>query len=325
MADFRPKIVVVDGHTLNPGDLSWNKLKALGEVAIFEHSTPAEIIERGKEASVILSNKAILNKEILDQLPRLKCICVLASGYNNIDIAVARARQIPVCNAVGYGTTSVAQHVFALALELTNNIALHHQSVQNGDWSRNRDFSYFKKPITELAGKTMGIYGLGRIGQKVADIALAFEMKVLATHKHPKRDARPNVNFVSIEELFVQSDLVTLHAPLTSQNKGIVNAILLQLMKPTALLINTGRGDLINEVDLKTALETGILAGAALDVLSVEPPPSDHILLGLPNCLITPHQAWASQEARERMMEITVANIKAFLKGKPQNVVNLDD
>lgn len=319
---MNPKIVIVDGYTLNPYDLSWEPLQELGEVRVYEHSTPDEIVERAREAEIVLANKAVFDEKILEQLPQLRCICVTATGYNNIDVNAAKAREITVCNVAGYGTESVAQHVFALLLELTNAVGKHHHSVQEGGWAKNRDFSYTVQPILELAGKTMGIYGLGSIGQKVAKIALAFGMKVIAKHKHPKRDAMPGVGFVDLETLFQESDVITLHAPLTVDNQGIVNKHLLAMMKPGAYLINTARGGLINEPDLKEALEKNIIAGAALDVLSQEPPKDGNILIGVNNCIITPHNAWASREARQRLLNETVNNVKAFLHGKPRNVVN---
>lgn len=318
----RPKIVVLDGYTLNPGDLSWSKLQALGNVDIYEFSAPDEIISRAHHAAIILVNKTIINADILNQLPHLRCICVTATGYNNVDVITAKNKNIPVCNVSGYGTDAVAQHVFALLLELTNHVGAHHESVQQGDWSRCRDFSYWTSPIVELAGKTMGIYGFGKIGQKVAEIALAFGMQVLATHKHPERDARPGVTFVPLETLFTQSDVITLHAPLTNENTAIVNKNLFNIMKPSAFLINTARGGLIHEADLKEALENNKIAGAGLDVLSEEPPKNGNILFGVKNCIITPHNAWGSVEARERLMEETVQNIAAFEHGTPRNVVN---
>lgn len=322
MSNKSSKIVVLDGYTLNPGDLSWRKLQAQGNTIIHDYTPPEKIVEHCSEADIVLSNKAVIDAAAMAQLPNLKCICLMATGYNNIDIEAAAQRNIAVCNAAGYGATSVAQHVFALMLELTNQIGWHNQSVQDKKWSHSRDFSYHLQPITELAGKTMGIYGLGQIGNKVADIALGFDMQVLATHKHPQRDARPGVTFVAIEDLFTKGDFISLHAPLSDGNVGIVNQQLLSRMKPTAYLINTGRGGLINETDLSMALTSGVLAGAGLDVLSVEPPPPDHILFGIKNCLITPHQAWASQDARSRLMDIVVENVKAFISGKPKNVVS---
>lgn len=317
----RPKIVVLDSYTLNPGDLSWNKLKAMGDTELFEYSTAEEIRTRAREAQIILVNKAVLNADILSQLPHLQCICVTATGYNNVDITFAKSKNIIVCNVSGYGTDSVAQHVFALLLELANQVGKHHESVQSGNWQRCRDFSYWKTPLVELAGKTMGIYGFGKIGQKVADIAQAFGMKILATHKHPERDARAGVTFVSLEDLFTQSDVITLHAPMSAENKEIVNKALLFKMKSSAFLINTARGGLINEIDLKEALEHDILAGVGLDVLSEEPPKNGNILIGVKNCIITPHNAWGSLEARERLLEETVENVAAYLRGEPRNVV----
>lgn len=316
------KIVVLDGYTLNPGDLSWKQLKELGEVIIFEHSTPAEILHRAMDAEIILVNKTVIDATTLEKLTRLRCICVTATGFNNVDTEAARQRDIPVCNVSGYSTASVAQHVFALLLEMTNQVNAHHASVQRGDWAKNRDFSYTLSPITELADKKMGIYGFGRIGQQVAQIALAFGMKVLATHKHPERDAMVGVAFVDLQTLFEQSDVVTLHAPMTDANVGIVNKDLLSSMKSTAYLINTARGGLINEMDLKDALKKNFIAGAGLDVLSQEPPTRDHALIGLSNCIITPHNAWASQEARQRLLDETVQNVEAFLAGELRNVVN---
>lgn len=310
----RYNIVVLDGYTLNPGDLSWSMLEALGNVQIYDHSEESEIVPRAKKADIILANKIDITAQVITALPRLKCICVTATGINNIDLAAAEKRNIPVFNASGYGTSSVAQHVFALLLEMTNRVYEHHQSVQKGDWSGQRDFSYWLHSIPELDGKIMGIYGLGRIGQKVADIATAFGMKVIAHHKHPQRDARPDVSFVDLQTLFAQSDVISLHAPLNKENEGIVDQNLLKHMKPSAYLINTGRGGLINDKDLKVYLEEKRIAGAALDVLDEEPPPRRHMLMGLDNCLITPHMAWATQAARQRLMEITVENVASFLQ-----------
>lgn len=311
-----PKIVVLDGYTLNPGDLSWDKIKALGNTHIYEHSALEQVVERAKEAEVILVNKVLITAAIMRQLPQLKCICVTATGTNNVDLEFAAQQQIQVYNAVGYGSPSVAQHVFALMLAITNKVSEHNQTVQEGKWTQNRDFSYWLHSIPELNGKIMGIYGFGRIGQQVGSIAEAFGMKVIANHKHPKRDARPGVEFVDLPTLFKKSDFISLHAPLNKNNEQIVNKQLLEKMKPHAILINTGRGGLINELDLKTALAHNQIGGAALDVLSKEPPPSNHLLLGVKNCIITPHMAWASIEARQRLMEITIENIKNYLDQK---------
>ncbi|WP_282779388.1 D-2-hydroxyacid dehydrogenase [Phaeodactylibacter xiamenensis] len=316
------KIIALDGRTLNPGDLSWEGLSNFGEYEIHDFTPKEQVVERGRPADILLVNKVVLGKDELAQLPNLKCICVTATGYNNVDLQAARERGIPVCNAVGYSTDSVAQHVFALLLALTNKVYQHHISVQAGEWQRSDDFAYTLHTLPELAGKIFGIYGFGRIGQRVADLAQAFGMKILATHKHPERDARPGVEFVSLEELFERSDVISLHAPLSEANREIVNAQLLQRMKSTAYLINTGRGGLIQEADLKLALQEKQLAGAALDVLSTEPPKEGNVLINAPNCILTPHLAWASLEARQRLMDITLNNIRAFQAGAPQNVVN---
>jgi len=318
----RPNIVVLDGYTLNPGDLSWRRLESLGHLTRYDYTPAENIIERAGSATILIVNKAVIDAEVLSQLPLLQCIIVSATGYNNVDIAAARQRNIPVCNAVGYGSDSVAQHVFALLLEWQNRVSTYRQSVQAGDWARSRDFCYYLHTTHELAAQTIGIYGFGRIGQKVALIAQAFGMNVLACHKHPERDAMSDVSFVDVETLFAQSDVVSLHAPLSADNEGFVNQALLGKMKPHALLINTGRGGLIHEADLRKALLAKTIGGAALDVLSQEPPPADHPLMGLENCWITPHIAWASAEARARLMDITVENVQAFLAETPQNVVN---
>jgi len=315
-------IVILDGYTLNPEDLNWSAIETLGNTTIYDRTAPEQVVERAKEADIILSNKVMLSKKVLDQLPRLKCIVVMASGYNNIDLAATKERGIPVCNASGYSTSGVAQHVFALILAALNKVGTYDESVRNGDWIKSPDFCYTLNSIHELAGKTLGIYGLGKIGNKVVDIALAFDMKVLATHRHPVRDAREGVNFVDLEMLFEQSDFISLHAPLSEANQQIVNRDLLSKMKPTAYLINTGRGGLIHEDDLKEALENEQLAGAALDVLSSEPPRNGNSLMSTKNCIITPHIAWASVESRQRLMQICVDNIKGFLEGDLQNVVN---
>lgn len=317
----RPKIVVLDGYTLNPGDLSWEDLNTLGELRVFEYSTQEQALERAKDAAIVLTNKLIIDASFMTKSAHLKCICLMSTGYDVIDVAAAKARGIAVCNAVGYGSDSVAQHVFALLLELTNQVGAHHASVQKGDWARNRDFSYTLNPIIGLAGKIMGIYGLGRIGQKVAEIALAFGMHVIAHHKHPERDARPGVQFVALDNLFKQSDVLSLHAPLSTANEGLVNSARLQQMKPSSYLINTGRGGLVLEADLKEALEQKWIAGAGLDVLAVEPPSADHVFYNLDNCIITPHNAWANKTARQKLMNTVVENVKCFLAGKVKNNV----
>ncbi len=322
MAIEKPIVVVLDGYTLNPGDLSWEPISKLAQSRIYEYTAEHEIISRARDAKVIMANKTILDAKTIDSLPHLQCICVLATGYNNIDLAAANKRSIPVCNISGYGTPAVAQHVFALLLELTNQVSLHHQSVLNGKWTKSRDFSYTEQPIIELQDKTMGIYGLGKIGRATANIAKAFGMRVITSSKSKPDIETAFIERVDLDTLFAKSDVISLHANLNKQNAGLVNTKLLTRMKATAYLINTGRGGLIVESDLKYALENNQIAGAGLDVLSVEPPVDSNILIGVKNCIITPHMAWSSRAARKRLMNIASANLKAFLDGFPQNVVN---
>lgn len=318
----RPHIVVLDGHTLNPGDLSWRKLECLGRVTVYPRTTTAEEAQqRSQEADVLLVNKVPVTASLLNHSPRLRYIAVTATGYNNVDLEACAKHHIPVSNAIGYGSASVAQHVFALLLHMTNRVAEHSASVQKGDWSGQPDFSYWHYPIVELSGKTMGIYGLGRIGQQVALRAQAFGMSVRATHRHPKRDALNGVTFVDLPNLFAQSDVISLNVPLNPDNQGIVDRHLLNRMKPSALLINTARGGLINETDLAEALRQKKIAGAALDVLAEEPPKPDHPLLQLPNCWVTPHQAWASVESRQRLLDMVVDQVRSFLKGQVKSPV----
>ncbi len=314
-------LVVLDGYTANPGDLDWSPLAALGNLTVFDRTPSELLLERAAPADILLLNKTPIGEKDMAQLPRLRCICVLATGYNIVDVAAAKRRDIVVCNVRGYAANSVAQHVFALLLELTNRVGAHNASVRAGGWAASPDWSYTLSPIMELAGKTFGIYGFGQIGQRVAEIALTFGMKVIACHKHPERDARPNITFVSFETLMAQSDVVSLHAPLTHDNALIINEKSLALMKPSALLINTGRGGLVNEADLKVALEMGVIAGAALDVLSTEPPLPDHLLIGVKNCIVTPHNAWAAKEARQRLIAEAGENVRAFLEGRERNRV----
>ncbi|MEM6966987.1 MAG: D-2-hydroxyacid dehydrogenase [Bacteroidota bacterium] len=314
-------IVALDGHTLNPGDLSWQGIEALGHFEFYPHSTPAKIVPRAKTADILIVNKCVLDRSTLEQLPQLKYICVSATGFNNIDLTFCKERKIPVSNVSGYGTSAVAQHVFALLLTMTNHVSSHNQGVHLGGWSKQVYFSYWNFSLQEISGKVMGIYGFGKIGQAVGKIALAFGMKVIAHHKHPTRDQMDGVEFVDLDTLFAQSDVLTLHAPLTATNQEIVSATNLKKMKSSAYLINTGRGGLIHERDLKTALENNWIAGAGLDVLAQEPPPPDHVLFGVKNCIITPHQAWASQAARQRLMNEIEKNIKGYLTGKMKNLI----
>ncbi len=317
------KIVVLDGHPLNPGDNPWDAVAALGELTVYER-TPAELIpERARDAEIILTNKTPLTKETIAALPQLKCIAVLATGYNVVEIAAARKRGIPVVNVPEYGTDSVAQHVFALLLSLTNQADRHATAVRNGAWSAAPDFSFWLAPLTELAGKTMGIVGLGRIGSRVAQIARAFGMEVAAvpTRSRHTPEGVP-VTWRELPELFAAADVVSLHCPLTATNEGFVNGDVLRTMKPSAILLNTARGQLVNEPDLAAALNEGTIAGAGLDVVAAEPIAPDNPLLGAKNCIITPHIAWASLDARRRLMEETARNVAAFLAGSPINVVN---
>lgn len=313
------KIVITDGYTLNPGDLTWKSFDALGEVVYYDRTAPEEVVARCRDAHVIVTNKTPIQEQVMLAAPGLKLIAVTATGYNVVDTAAARKHGVSVCNVPEYGTYSVAQHTFALLLELTNHAGRHAQSVREGEWVRAIDWSYAKAPIIELKDKTLGIAGLGRIGNQTAAIARAFGMNVIY---HRGRAEKVQASAVGLEELFSGSDFVSLHCPLRPENHEFVNTALLSRMKPSAYLINTSRGQLIREHDLAEALKRGMLAGAALDVLSKEPPPPDHPLLGLPNCLITPHNAWLSFEARQRILQTTLDNVKAVLDGKPQNVVN---
>ncbi len=310
-------IVVLDGYAVNPGDLNWDQLHALGNLKIHDRTPQDKIIERATNADILITNKCILNESIFDELPKLKYIGLFATGYNNIDINAAKERNIVVCNSAEYSTPSVAQHVFALILELTNNVGLHNQSVHNNEWAVAKDWCYLQKPIIELAGKTLGIYGLGNIGSAVAHIALALGMNVIATRKSNKAPENALVQLVTENELLSNSDILTLHAPLSDDNFEFIHKASLQKMKNSAFLINTGRGGLINEADLRDALSNNTIAAAALDVLQIEPPVLNHILVGLPNCIITPHQAWASHESRARLLNIVADNISAFINGKP--------
>jgi glycerate dehydrogenase len=314
------KIVITDGYALNPGDMSWDPIRQFGDLKVYDRTSRAEIIERCKDADIILSNKTELSKESIVKLDNVRLISVLATGYNVIDISAAKNSGIDVCNVPAYGTESVAQHTFALILELSNKISLHAASVARGDWQQSPDYSYSLKPLIELTGKTLGIVGLGNIGLQTAKLANAFGMKVIYNSRNDKHTTL--AAFKSMEDVFSESDFISLHCPLTETNKEFVNKHLLQLMKPTAYLVNTARGQLINEQDLADALNNNDIAGAALDVLSKEPPDSSNPLLTAKNCVITPHNAWSTSEARQRIIDITVENIKAFLSGHPINVVN---
>jgi len=310
--------VVLDGYTLNPGDLSWEPLERLGHCTIFDRTAAAEILPRALPARILFTNKTPLSAATIAQLPNLQCIGVLATGYNVVDVAAASARGIPVCNVPDYGTPNVAQAVFALLLELTNRTAHHAATVREGRWTACPDFCYWDGELVELAGLTLGIVGYGKIGREVAKIGRAFGMRIL----HHGRSGLADPERVDLEHLFRESDVVSLHCPLTAENAGMVHAERLALMKPTAFLINTARGLLVNETDLAEALNEGRLAGAGLDVLSVEPPGETNPLLQAKNCLITPHIAWATRAARRRLLHVAAANAAAFLAGRPQHVVH---
>jgi len=314
-------IVVLDGFTLNPGDLDWQDLQSLGPCAIYDRTQPAELLSRAADADILLTNKTELAAATIQNLPALKYIGVLATGTNVVDLPAARARGIPVTNVPTYGTKSVAQMTFALLLELAQHAGHHAQTVREGRWTRSLEWCYWDFPLLELDELTLGIVGFGRIGRAVGELGAAFGMKVLACDP-TAGPVPPRVRLLDLETLFRESDVVSLHCPLTPQTANLVNARRLSLMKPTAFLLNTSRGPLVDEPALADALNSGRLAGAALDVLSTEPPRADNPLLTARNCLITPHLAWATRAARSRLMKIAVENVRSFLDGKAQNVVN---
>lgn len=316
------KITVLDGYCLNPGDLSWDSLRRFGEVEVFDRTRADEAVERARGAGAVFTNKTPLPHDALRRLPELKYIGVLATGYNVVDVAAAARQGIVVSNIPTYGTASVAQFVFALLLELCHNVRLHSDAVRTGEWSCSPDWSFWKTPLTELSGKTMGIVGFGRIGRTVGRIADAMGMYVAAhdtVQENPP--AWPRFRWLELEDLLRESDVVSLHSPLFPETRGMINRRSLALMKPTAILINTSRGPLVVDQDLADALNAGALAGAGLDVLSIEPPDDGNPLLKARNCLVTPHMAWATREARARLMDVAVENLAAFLAGNPQNVV----
>ena len=318
------KIVIVDGYTLNPGDLSWAELEKLGTVEIHDRSTPEELLERAANADIILTNKAPLSRETIGKLPKLKYIGVTATGYNIVDTEAASERGIPVANVPAYGSTSVAQMTFAHILNLTQRVAHYADAVDEQRWNECRDFCFWDYPLIELDGLALGVVGYGSIGKQVAKIANAFGMEVLAYSPSLKAGTAPapGIKAVSLETLFQNSDIVSLHCPLTPENDKMVNAETLAMMKPTAFLINTSRGQLIDEVALCAALEDGKIAGAGLDVLSSEPPPQENPLVDTQNCFVTPHISWATTAARSRLLDICVQNVKAFQGDAPVNVVN---
>jgi len=315
------KIVALDGYTLNTGDLSWQALEKLGEVQVFDRTESHQLVERAFDAHILLINKTEISAQIIEQLPNLQYIGLMSTGTDAVDLAYANKKEIKVSNIPSYGTMSVAQHTFALLLELTNQVKLHSESVRQGEWSKHIDWCYWKSPLVELAGKTLGIIGYGRIGKAVAKIAEAFQMKIIVHSRRSLQQERSNIEFVTLKKLFTNSDVISLHCPLGQDNKAFINESLLSRMKPSAYLINTSRGALINETDLYNALKNKHLAAAALDVLETEPPQIDNPLFELDNCLITPHNAWGSHEARSRLMDVLVDNVASFLEGKPKNLV----
>jgi glycerate dehydrogenase len=315
-------IVVLDGFTLNPGDLDWSALQLLGDCTLYNRSRPEEILHRAMDADIILTNKAVLSKEILAKLTKAKYIGVLATGYNVVDVSAARERGIVVTNVPAYSTPSVAQVVFAMILEFTHRIRLHADLVQYGAWTLNPDFSFSRGELIELSGRTMGIVGFGSIGQAVARIAGAMGMNVIVSTKTPGKYSGSDVLFVDQDTLFTTSDVISLHCALTDETKHLINNHRLYQMKHSAILINTSRGGVIDEQALANALNNDRIAGAGLDVLSVEPPPKDHPLLTAKNCIVSPHYAWATSAARKRLMTTAVENVRAFITGKPVNVVS---
>lgn len=315
------KIVVLDGYGANPGDLSWDGLKALGECTVYDRTSAGEVVSRSQGAEVILTNKTEISAEVIAALPELKYIGVMATGYNVVDIAAAKERGIVVTNTPAYSTVSVAQMAFAHILNITQQVAYHSAQVKSGRWTNNPDFCFWDTPLTELSGLKLGIVGLGHTGMATARVAFGFGMNVCAYTSKSQLQLPPEIKMMTKEEIFTECDIVSLHCPLTEETREIVDAKRLATMKPTAILINTGRGSLINEQDLADALNNGVIYAAGLDVLSTEPPRADNPLLSAKNCFVTPHIAWATKASRERLMTLLVDNIKAYLSGKPVNNV----
>lgn len=317
------KIVVLDGYAANPGDLSWDGLRQYGELTVYDRTPPEETVHRIGDAEIVLTNKTVIDEAVLAQCENLKLISVLATGYNVIDLAAAKARGIAVCNVPAYSTPDVAQMTFALLLEICQHVGHHAQTVREGKWAASKDFCYWDYPLMRLAGKTLGLVGFGSIGRKVAAVAQAFGMDVLVSSRtpHPEEE-NPHLRFCAMEELLQQSDVVSLHCPLTEKTKGLIDADALAKMKDGAILINTARGGVIDEAAVAAALQSGKLLAYGADVVSVEPIRKDNPLLGCENAYLTPHIAWATKEARTKLLEVSAANVGAFLAGKPQNVVN---
>jgi glycerate dehydrogenase len=316
------KIIVLDGATMNPGDLEWRALQLLGDCTIYDRTPNEEIVKRCHDAEIVITNKIEFSKDIIEQLPKLKYIGVSATGYNVVDTTKARAANIIVTNVPAYSTMSVAQMVFAHILNLTHHVAQHSQTAKNGKWAACKDFAYWDIPLVELSGMTVGIIGLGRIGSAVARIAQSFGMEIFYYDKGNKISPDENMEQVDLDMIFSKSDFISLHCPLTDETQQLVNRERLNQMKPTAFLINTSRGPLMDEIALADALNNNRIAGAGIDVLSIEPPAADNPLLSAKNCTITPHIAWATKAARQRLMDVVVENVQAFLNEQPQNVVS---
>lgn len=314
------KIVILDGFTINPGDLSWDELENIAKCEIYDRTNPEEVYQRSKDADIIITSKVVFNKELLMKLDRLKYISVIATGYNNIDVQFAREKNILVSNIPNYSSSSVAQMVFAHILEFARHVGHHDKTIKDGKWFSAKDFCYWDFPQIELTDKTLGLIGFGNVAKTVAKIAMNFDMNIIAYDIYKPKST--DIKFVSLDEIFTESDIISLHCPLTEDTKEIINLSNIEKMKKKALLINTARGPLINEKDLANALNNGIIAGAGLDVLKNEPPLKDNPLLTAKNCYISPHIAWASEISRIRLIELTVNNIKSFLKGNPENIVN---
>ncbi len=317
------KFVILDGYTTNPGDLSWDFLNEFGEYTVYDYTPLDKIVERALGYDIIITNKTPINAQVMAQLPDLKFIALLSTGFNVVDIDFAKQKGIPVSNVPSYSTAAVAQLVFAFLLGHANKVSIHNDAVKNGEWSNCRHFCFWKSPLMELQGKTIGIIGYGQIGREVAKIAEAFNMNIVAHSRSSKPGtAQGSTKFVELDELLKVSDFVSLHCPLTPQTEKMVNKEFISKMKPSAFLVNTSRGPVIDEVALAEALKSGKLAGAGVDVLSTEPPAADNPLLSCENCTVTPHVAWAGFETRTRLIEILKGNIKAFIDGEPRNVVN---
>lgn len=315
-------IVMLDAYTTNPGDLSWNNFNNLGNLTVYDRTPSDKIIERAKDADILITNQTPITKEIIDCLPNLKFIALMSTGYNIVDYIYLKEKAIPVSNIPSYSTDAVAQLVMSFILELSMNVGLHSQSVKSGEWSECADFCYWKTPLTELTGKTLGIFGLGKIGRAVAERAKAFGINVVAYVPRIHGDEPEYIKILPLDEMLNISDVVSMHCPLTPETEGIVNSEFISKMKEGAYFINTSRGTVVNETALADALNTGKLGGAGLDVLSTEPPQKDNPLLSAKNCFITPHIAWASFETRKRLVSILYDNVRAFIDGKPQNVIN---